>query len=56
MMNRVLFIDANITLSDKLSSYLSTEKIIIEQSDNILDDMSRILRSNLNKTAIREQG
>lgn len=42
-MNKILFIDNNRILSDKLSPYLSTDKIIIEQSDSILDSMSRIL-------------
>ena len=42
-MNKILFIDNNKILSDKLSPYLSAEKIIVEQFDSILDSMSRIL-------------
>ena len=42
-MNKILFIDNNRILSDKLSPYLSADNIIIEQSDSITDSMSRIL-------------
>ena len=42
-MNKILFIDNNRILSDKLSPYLSADNIIIEQSDSITDSMSRVL-------------
>ena len=42
-MNKILFIDNNRILSDKLSPYLSADKIIIEHSDSVADNMSRIL-------------
>ena len=45
-MNKILFIDNNKILSDKLSPYLSAEKIIIDQSDSITDSMSRILNGS----------
>lgn len=41
-MNKILFIDNNRILSDKLSACLSADSIIIEQSDEINDCMSRI--------------
>lgn len=41
-MNKILFIDNNKILSDKLSACLSADGIIIEQSDEISDYMSRI--------------
>ena len=58
-MNKILFVDDNRILSDKLSPYLSAEKIIIEQSDSILDSMSRILSGSyclilINNSACQE--
>ena len=45
-MNKILFIDNSKILSDKLSPYLSAEKIIIDQFDNITDSMSRIINGS----------
>ena len=45
-MNKILFIDNNKILSDKLSPYLLADKIIIEQSDSILNSMSHILNGS----------
>lgn len=54
-MNKILFIDNNRILSDKLSPYLSAESIIIEQSENVDDYMSRIIGGSYSLIAINIQ-
>ena len=43
MLRKILFIDDNNILSDKLSPYFSADEIIIQQSDSVANSMSRIL-------------
>lgn len=54
-MNKILFIDNNRILSDKLSPYLSAESIVIEQSENADDYMSRIIGGSYSLIAINIQ-
>lgn len=54
-MNKILFIDNNRILSDKLSPYLSAESIVIEQSENVDDYMSRIIGGSYSLIAINIQ-